>query len=129
MTQIDIGELEKALAAFFANLAGTAVDAGAVPSTAAGGCALRVASTTAGRFLEPSTYNCEFLVRRTAIDECLAVCDMVQRCLPRFGGEAGDFRIVSIMSENGVTVAQGSDRGSVCYLATMPVTVVATSKS
>lgn len=129
MPKIDIEELEKALAAFFANLAGTAVDAGAVPSTAAGGCAFRVASTTAGGFLEPSTYNCELLVRRTAIDECLAVCDMVQRCLPRFGGSAGELRIVSIMSENGVTVAQGSDRGSVCYLATMPVTVVATARS
>ena len=129
MRQIDIGELEKAFASLFSSLAGTAVDAGAVPSTAAGGCALRVASTTAGGFLEPSTYNCELLVRRTTLDECLAVCDMVQRCLPRFGGAAGDFRIVSIMSEDGVTVAQGSDRGSVCYLATMPVTVVATAKS
>ena len=129
MTQIDIGELEKALAAFFANLAGTAVDAGAVPATEAGGCALRVASTTAGGFLEPSTYNGELLVRRTTLDECLAVCDMVQRCLPRFGGAEGDFRIVSIMQKDGVAVAQGSDRGSVCYLATMPVTVVATARS
>lgn len=129
MTQIDIGELEKALAAFFANIAGTAVDAGAVPSTEAGGCALRVASTTAGGFLEPSTYNCELLVRRTTLDECLAVCDMVQKCLPRFGGAEGDFRIVSIMQKDGVAVAQGSDRGSVCYLATMPVTVVATARS
>lgn len=129
MAQNEIQELEEALAAYFANLAGTAVDAGAVPPTAAGGCAFRVASTTGGGFLEPSTYNCELLVRHTAIDECLAVCDMVQRCLPRFGGAAGEFRIVSIMSGNGVTVAQGSDRGSVCYLATMPVTVVGTARS
>ena len=128
MAQNDVEELEGALAGFFSGLAEFQIEAGQI-SNAAGVSALRIASSTAGGFLEPPTYNCEFIVRGRSVAECLELCDRFRLLLPRFGGSVGAFRLVSAISGDSVSVVQGSDRGAVCYLATMPFTVVARGKS
>ena len=128
MAQTEVEELEEALAGFFSGLAEFQIEAGQI-SNAAGVSALRIASSTAGGFLEPPTYNCEFIVRGRSVAECLELCDRFRLLLPRFGGSVGAFRLVSAISGDSVSVVQGSDRGAVCYLATMPFTVVARGKS
>lgn len=128
MAQTEVEELEEALAGFFSGLSEFQIEAGQI-SNAAGVSALRIASSTAGGFLEPPTYNCEFIVRGRSVAECLELCDKFRLLLPRFGGSVGAFRLVSAISGDSVSVVQGSDRGAVCYLATMPFTVVARGKS
>lgn len=128
MAQNKIQELEEALAGFFSGLADFQIEAGQI-SNAAAGSALRIASSTAGGFLEPPTYNCEFIARGRSVAECLELCDKFRLLMPRFGGYVGAFRLVSAISGDSVSVVQGSDRGAVCYLATMPFTVVAKGKS
>lgn len=128
MAQNKIQELEEALAGFFSGLADFQIEAGQI-SNAAAGSALRIASSTAGGFLEPPTYNCEFIARGRSVAECLELCDKFRLLMPRFGGSVGAFRLVSAISGDSVSVVQGSDRGAVCYLATMPFTVVAKGKS
>lgn len=128
MAQNKVEELEEALAGFFSGLADFQIEAGQI-SNAAAGSALRIASSTAGGFLEPPTYNCEFIARGRSVAECLELCDKFRLLLPRFGGSVGAFRLVSAISGDSVSVVQGSDRGAVCYLATMPFTVVAKGKS
>lgn len=128
MAQNKIQELEEALAGFFSGLADFQIEAGQI-SNAAAGSALRIASSTAGGFLEPPTYNCEYIARGRSVAECLELCDKFRLLLPRFGGSVGAFRLVSAISGDSVSVVQGSDRGAVCYLATMPFTVVAKGKS
>lgn len=128
MAQNKVEELEEALAGFFSGLAEFQIEAGQI-SNAAAGSALRIASSTAGGFLEPPTYNCEFIARGRSVAECLELCDKFRLLMPRFGGSVGAFRLVSAISGDSVSVVQGSDRGAVCYLATMPFTVVAKGKS
>lgn len=128
MAQNKIQELEEALAGFFSGLADFQIEAGQI-SNAAAGSALRIASSTAGGFLEPPTYNCEYIARGRSVAECLELCDKFRLLMPRFGGSVGAFRLVSAISGDSVSVVQGSDRGAVCYLATMPFTVVAKGKS
>lgn len=128
MAQNKVEELEEALAGFFSGLADFQIEAGQI-SNAAAGSALRIASSTAGGFLEPPTYNCEFIARGRSVAECLELCDKFRLLMPRFGGSVGAFRLVSAISGDSVSVVQGSDRGAVCYLATMPFTVVAKGKS
>lgn len=128
MAQNKVEELEEALAGFFSGLAEFQIEAGQI-SNAAAGSALRIASSTAGGFLEPPTYNCEYIARGRSVAECLELCDKFRLLLPRFGGSVGAFRLVSAISGDSVSVVQGSDRGAVCYLATMPFTVVAKGKS
>ena len=129
MARNDVEELEDALAGFFSDLAAFQIEAGQISNAAAGVSALRIASSTAGGFLEPPTYNCEFIVRGRSVAECLELCDSFRLLLPRFGGSVGAFHLVSAISGDSVSVVQGSDRGAVCYLATMPFTVVARGKS
>ena len=90
---------------------------------------LRRSKSRPGKFLEPPTYNCEFIVRGRSVAECLELCDKFRLLLPRFGGSVGAFRLVSAISGDSVSVVQGSDRGAVCYLGTMPFTVVVKGKS
>lgn len=127
MAQNKIQELEEALAGFFSGLADFQIEAGQI-SNAAAGSALRIASSTAGGFLEPPTYNCEYIARGRSVAECVELCDKFRLLLPRFGGSVGAFRLVSAISGDSVSVVQGSDRGAVCYLATMPFTVVVKGK-
>ena len=129
MAQNEVEELEDALAGFFSGLAAFQIEAGQISNAAAGVSALRIASSTAGGFLEPPTYNCEFIARGRSVAECLELCDKFRFLLPRFGGSVGAFRLVSALSGDGVSVVQGSDRGAVCYLATMPFAVVVRGKS
>ena len=129
MAQNEVEELEDALAGFFSGLAEFQIEAGQISNAAAGVSALRIASSTAGGFLEPPTYNCEFIARGRSVAECVGLCDKFRFLLPRFGGAVGAFHLVSAISGGSVSVVQGSDRGSVCYLATMPFTVVAKGKS
>lgn len=128
MAQNEVEELEEALAGFFSGIAEYQIEAGQI-SNAAAGSALRIASSTAGGFLEPPTYNCEYIARGRSVAECLELCDKFRLLMPRFGGSVGAFRLVSAISGDSVSVVQGSDRGAVCYLATMPFTVVAKGKS
>ena len=128
MAQNKVEELEEALAGFFSGLAESQIEAGQI-SNAAGVSALRIASSTAGGFLEPPTYNCEFIAKGRSVAECVELCDKFRLLLPRFGGSVGAFRLVSAISGDSVSVVQGSDRGAVCYLATMPFTVVVKGKS
>ena len=128
MAQNEVEELEEALAGFFSGLAEFQIEAGQISNAAAGVSALRIASSTAGGFLEPPTYNCEFIARGRSVAECVGLCDKFRLLLPRFGGSVGAFRLVSAISGDEVSVVQGSDRGAVCYLATMPFTVVVKGK-
>lgn len=129
MAQNEVEELEEALAGFFSGLAEFQIEAGQISNAAAGVSALRIASSTAGGFLEPPTYNGEFIARGRSVPECVELCDKFRLLLPRFGGSVGAFRLVSALSGDSVSVVQGSDRGAVCYLATMPFTVVVKGKS
>ena len=63
MAKNEVEELEEALAGFFSDLAAFQIEAGQISNAAAGVSALRIASSTAGGFLEPPTYNCEFIAR------------------------------------------------------------------
>ena len=128
MAQNNVEELEEALAGFFSDLSESQIEAGQISNAAAGVSALRIASSTAGGFLEPPTYSCELIVRGRSVAECLELCDKFRLLLPRFGGYVGAFRLVSALSGAEVSVVQGSDRGAVCYLATMPFTVVVKGK-
>ena len=129
MAKTEVEELEDALAGFFSDLSEFQIEAGQISNAAASVSALRIASSTAGGFLEPPTYNCEFIVRGRSVAECLELCDRFRLLLPRFGGSVGAFHLVSAISGDSVSVVQGSDRGAVCSLATMPFTVVARGES
>ena len=142
MAQNEVEELEEALAGFFSGLAELQIEAGQISNAAAGVSALRIASSTAGGFLEPPTYDCEFIARGRSVAECLELCDRFRLLLPRFGGSVGAFRLVSAISGDSVSVVQpppilalfpksppARGRGLKRHLATMPFTVVVKGKS